>query len=524
MINKISIIVLTVVIWMGGLSLVHANNLTISNISLGQRVPSSKTIVVNFNISWENSWRNKINHDAVWLTVRLNNSQSSPIFKKLCQVSAAGLNPSGSSTGTASNLEFYVPTDKNGAFLRRSSNGNVVNVAAQNAQLTINYDSCGFSDTDQVNVSLLGLEMVFIPQGSFYAGDYNASTASLNKGTADSNPWSITSENAISVTNAANNGFKYISNNNVGEYATGSTFTIPGPFAKGFQPIYVMKYEITEGQWVEFFNSLPTAAARANHDLTDNNHKNSDSVILRNTIACSGSPLSCSTQRSSRAVNFLSWMDVAAFLDWVALRPLTELEFEKISRGPSLPIAGEYVWGTTDISAANLINGQEDGSETIATSGANAHYNNTTLSGGDASSGAENQKGALRNGIFAKDNSTRVSAGSSYYGVMDLGGNLKERVVTIGNARGLTFTCNHGNGYLTTTAGFEGNADVANWPGMDAVVEHGITGASGSGFRGGSWEDSAERLRVSDRYEAALTLSTATGSFGGRGVRTYDGN
>ena len=44
--------------------------------------------------------------------------------------------------------------------------------------------------------------------------------------------------------------------------------------------------------------------------------------------------------------NFLSWMDLAAYLDWAALRPMTELEFEKICRGPNPPIAGEYVWGT----------------------------------------------------------------------------------------------------------------------------------------------------------------------------------
>src|SRR5437764_1186645 len=104
-------------------SVLFANNLTISNVSLGSRNPTAKTLVVTFNVSWENSWRNKINHDALWLTVRLQNTASSPVYKKLCQIPAAGLNPAGSSTGTAANLEFYVPSDKSGAFLRRSANG-----------------------------------------------------------------------------------------------------------------------------------------------------------------------------------------------------------------------------------------------------------------------------------------------------------------------------------------------------------------------------------------------------------------
>ena len=126
-----------------------------------------------------------------------------------------------------------------------------------------------------------------------------------------------------------------------------------------------MKYGINEGQWVQFVNSLP-AAARVNRDLSDNNHKNSTNVVNRNTISCSGTPLLCSTQRPSRAVSYLSWMDLAAFLDWDALRPMTELEFEKMSRGPLVANAGEYIWGNQTITAATTISGTtEDGTETI---------------------------------------------------------------------------------------------------------------------------------------------------------------
>lgn len=525
MMKRVFNILVVLGILVGGADFAQANNLTITNVSLGTRNPTAKTLVVTFNASWENSWRNKINHDALWLTIRLNSTSSSPVNKKLCQVSAAGVDPTGSTVGSATNLEFYVPADKSGAFLRRSSNGSVGNISTQSAQLTINYDSCGFSDSDQVYASVFGLEMVFIPQGSFYAGDYDTSSASLDKGSADTSAWNITGEGAIAVTNAASAGYRYVSNSNAGEYATGAVFSVPATYPKGYASFYVMKYEINEAQWVEFVNSLPTAEARAMRDLTDNNHKNSDAVVARNTIACSGTPLTCSTDRSSRAASYLSWMDLVAFLDWNALRPITELEFEKIARGPSIPVAGEYVWGTTTVVAADAISGSnENGTETITTTGANAHYNNTTLSGGDSSNGAEYQAGALRNGIFAVTDATRESSGAAYYGVLDLAGNLSERVVTLGNASGLGFTGVHGDGVLTTSTGYEGNANASLWPGMDGSTDRGVTGASGVGFRGGSWNSSVAKLQISDRSDAALTLTTATSEFGGRGARTYDGN
>jgi hypothetical protein len=214
-------------------------------------------------------------------------------------------------------------------------------------------------------------------------------------------------------------------------------------------------------------------------------------------------------------------MDLAAFLDWDALRPMTELEFEKMSRGPLLPSAGEYIWGNQTISSGVAISGTtEDGTENVTTPNANANYNNSTFTGGDSSLGVGYNQGPLRGGIFAGSNSTRASSGASYYGVMDLGGNLKEHVVTIGNTSGLVFTGSEGTGALTSS-GYAINLD---WPGIDPTPANGVDGAIGSGFRGGSWADSANYLRTSDRIEAALTSTAALNTFGGRGVRTYDGN
>lgn len=500
-----------------------ANNLTVADVAMGTRNPAAKTIQISFKISWENSWRNKINHDAVWVITRLTNNANPANGSSLCSLSASGLNPDGTGLATNSDLEIVVPTDKVGAFIQRKANGPVKNVDAQAVQLTIDYNSCGFSDSDTVSAQVIATEMVYIPQGSFSAGDLATSQASLKAGSSDSKPWTIASENAINVTNNAANSFHYVSAGQPGEYATGTTFTIPATFPKGYAPFYVMKYEISEGQWVEFVNSI-SYAARNNHDITDNNHKNSDSVLYRNTISCSGSPLVCTSDRPARAVTFLSWMNLAAYLDWLGLRPVTELEFEKIARGPIYPVSGEFAWGNTTLSQAVTISGTEDGSELITDFGANANYANVTLTGGDANLGVEYSQGPLRNGIFATSTSTRETAGSAYYGVMEMSGNVSERIVTIGNSSGLIFDGTHGDGQLNALSGYEGYANILTWPGIDADTTHGVTGANGSGFKGGSWIDSSDALRISDRSQAAFTSSAASNISGGRGARTYENN
>ncbi len=504
-----------------------ANNLNITNVSLKDRTPSSNTVVVNFDLAWENSWKTKINHDAIWLTVRLYNPSVTPTDKKLCEISASGLNPVGSSVGSNSHLEIYVPADKKGAFIRPADYGVNAAVTTANAQLTIDYSTCGFTKDSDVYVSVYGLEMVLIPQGAFYVGDYNTSTAALDEGSADSDPWYISSASALSVSNVASNGYRYVSAGNAGEDPTGASFTLPADYPKGYKAFYAMKYEITEGQWVEFINSLPSNAARTNHDLTDGSHKGTDTVKYRNTVSCSGATLTCSSQRPVRAASYLTWMDLLAFLDWDALRPMTELEFEKSARGPLLPLEGEFAWGATDIiAAASLSAGNENGQESVVDAGANANFNNITLTGGDTANGSDYAQGPLRSGIFATNSSDRVTAGAGYYGIMELSGNLRERVVTIGNTDGRLFLGKNGDGVLSTLAGYEGNANETDWPGIDAIATRGVTGANGSGLRGGGWDDqsSGDRLRISDRTDAANASTSAFANTGGRGVRTYDGN
>jgi hypothetical protein len=112
----------------------------------------------------------------------------------------------------------------------------------------------------------------------------------------------------------------------------------------------------------------------------------------------------------------------------------------------------------------------------------------------------------VRTGIFATSSTARATSGAGYYGNMELSGNLWERVVTLGNATGRTFSGVHGNGTLTAA----GASDVAGWP-----------AAAGTGWKGGSWlNTTTNSATTSDRAEANNANNTRSADAGGRGVRT----
>ena len=202
-------------------------------------------------------------------------------------------------------------------------------------------------------------------------------------------------------------------------------------------------------------------------------------------------------------MNYMSWADLTALLDWSGLRPMSELEYEKAgrgSRGVSSPIAavsGEYAWGSTSITGATSITNGGTGSER-GQSGSNIAY--------DFPAGVQ---GPLRVGSFAAGVNTRVASGGGFYGVLELSGNVWERAVTVGNSTGRAFEGRyHGNGVLDSS----GNPNVTSWP---APID-----AEGAGFRGGDWISAASRARLSGRDYAAYTYSLRSSDIGGRGVRS----
>jgi len=501
-----------------------ANNVSIENAALVDQDETNDTIDVEFDVSWGNAWSDSTNHDAVWVFVKYRTTSAGDW--KHATLATAGTNPSGVSRGTKqsgsafNNIDIVVSADKKGAFIKPSHQTSGT-LDFHDVQLRWDYGSDAVTDAQADNASepmtvrVFGIEMVNVSEGAYFLGDDTNGTNGEFTWEASQSGTILQEDSAIMFesTQGTSNAFYYSSDSGTDDYATGVIFSVPASFPKGYKAFYVMKYEITEGQWVNFFNTL-TSAQKTTRDITAASGKNSDLTVNRNTISWSTGD--ASTTRTDRACGYLSWMDVAAFADWAALRPMTEFEFEKAGRGPIYPVTGGYAWGSTTITAAVTISGTEDGTETITTSGANAHYNNTSLLQGDTGTGP------LRAGIFATSSTnTRAATGASYYGIMELSGNVWERAVTVGNSSGLSFSGTHGDGILTSTSSFEGNATNLDWPGLDSTNNRGVTGAGGSGLKGGGWsETTVGRLAISSRWKAGTTDATRASAYGGRAVRT----
>jgi hypothetical protein len=233
-----------------------------------------------------------------------------------------------------------------------------------------------------------------------------------------------------------------------------TTQTLPADYPKGFNGFYSMKYEISQRQWMDFFNALTTVQRNA-RDLTSSTGKNSDAIVFRNNINWPGSGNATLNSGTFGDVpcNYLNWSDGAAYAAWAGLRPMSELEYEKACRGPIQPLRGRT---SAEIIPISLI--QTTG---ITNPGATSEVpTNTTANAVFGNSGSV--QGPLRVGALATSTSNRAKAGASFWGIMDLGGNLSEQLVSLGSAAGRSFVPVHGNGSLSRL----GNATLSSWPGF----------------------------------------------------------
>lgn len=451
-------------------ALLSANNISVTNISLTGQNTTSGTTLVQFDISWENSWRISVapnNWDAAWVFVKYRTGSGN--------WNHATLNTTGHTAPTGSTVA--PSSDGMGAFIYRSYDGSGT-FSLTDVELSWNYSTNGVGNSDVVDVQVFAIEMVYVPLGAFSLGSGGTESGAFYKYPTTTDPYPVENENEINVGSTAGNLYYP----NTSTYSGDQTGTIAAGFPKGYNAFYCMKYEISQQDYVDFLNSLTTTQATNRYP---------GKTTERHGITVSGNIYS--TTLPYVACNWLSWADVAAYMDWSGLRPMTELEFEKACRGTAAAVPNEYAWGSTNITPATGISNAGASNETATNSGANVCYNSLTI-------------GPLRAGSFATSSSTRETSGATYYGIMEMSGNLYERVVTVGNATGRGFNGTQGNGVLTS----EGKADQSGWPGTNAL---------GAGFRGGDWFNGAEFARIADRFIAASTSDVRDYYFGGRGIR-----
>jgi len=178
-----------------------------------------------------------------------------------------------------------------------------------------------------------------------------------------------------------------------------------------------------------------------------------------------------------------------AYLDWAGLRIMTEMEFEKANKGPN-NIACGFPWGTgvQDYTSSCSADGSNFGTAIELPPAAS----NVALGGGFCD--------LYRVGSFARASTNRRNAGASYYGLLDMAGNLWELTVNVSFEEGRGYDgSKHGDGELgepmLRTALFDSFVPLNNedtWP-----VQ------SGLGRRGGYLMDSIQRGRVGDRFNSS---------------------
>jgi hypothetical protein len=406
----------------------------------------------------------------------------------------------------------------------------------------------GVDEPGAAELKAITIQMVYVPEGAFWAGDglvaqyleeitwSKRSRVACQFSAGDTaEPLRIESEAALTLGGEDKN--RLGNRDGVGQWLSGEDFAarqpqmLPAAFPKGYAAFYCMRHEITEGEYVEFLHTVASGQQQKLAPLAELDGRRLGGI----TVAVPGKPGAPAVYKSDvpqAACGCLSWADCAAYAAWAGLRAMTELEYEKACRGPLRPVPGEYAWGTVGIAGTDYRGKKGPGAATHdgyvlmnpgrpdehvvwkGDGGPDATRGNAAWDGAvrrkDGRISADAVTRPLRVGVFATPQSGRVAAGASYWGILELSGNLWERVVPVGNPVARAFAGAHGE--WPEPAGsvayhalcfFRGGA-VDNWP-----------------VESKDWNDEA-MLRTSDRGAGPMANARPTRvlSAGFRCVRT----
>lgn len=507
-----------------GCSSLRGAGLYISGVRLSNQNAAVGTCRIVYNLSWAHSWRMPAStglpgHDAVWVFARFR------VFGGAWQPCRLELTGHSSGSGTplqylsglvSTNLPHHPTTNPVvGLMMGRSQPGNGT-VTSNGLELLWNYRLQGLSDTEVVEVAVHGIEMVYVPGGPFwlgsggdepgrffYRGDSVGRRAPFAVGSDSLIVWPFGSSTGSSGSSTGSSGPSGSSSGSQGlsrglcRSAESAFFSggvrLPSAFPVGYHAFYMMKYELSQSQYRDFLNALPYSEQHARTAGSPDRLVGSFALggAHRQTIRIrqSGRPgmsdaiYGCDANQNGvfdeagdgqgTACNYLSWADLSAYLDWAGLRPITEGEFEKACRGSQFPQPGEFPWGTAAAVPVDTLWNAFSESEQAAVA-ANCVAGNRVLIQGPA-----------RVGAVGDTLASRAATGRSWYGIADLGGNVREWVAEIGHVGSSLMRSVHGDGYV----GARAVHDVPGWPDP-------YTGA-GMLLRGGSWYDTIGSTQIS---------------------------
>ncbi|HTO16265.1 MAG TPA: hypothetical protein VLZ83_10855 [Edaphocola sp.] len=525
-----------------GVSTSIANNVQLSNVSISNA--GSGQITVEFDLSWDNSWRVNVgpaNYDGVWV-----------FFKyKLNNGKWTHLNLTGNNNSTPSGFSIFQNSGVNkvGAMIYRdASNLGSGNVSATNISLgvinNLPYD---------IDIRAFAIEMVYVPEppiGRPVFGDGDGTTESTNAlhysnnySTSNSNLPIYCDANSFDDSKLTNDGI-YVDKNDTIQTLNPISALTAFPTMKA---LWCMKYEVSQAQYRDFLNTLDSLQQSKRMDAAPNSAigtKLFGITPVRNYLeiaipatSTSAAVIGCDANNNNIfdqsgdgewvACNFLNWADMAAYLDWSGLAPMSEIQFERMCRGNSSAganpsVLGEFAWGDTTIMKVPYI---------LTNSGTEAEkVSNASTIAGNAVYGltATSANALLRSGVFATATSNRVTSGATYYGIMEMSGSVYEYCISIGQNAGRS--CKYvpnGDGVLSANGNAKLSVSGAGyWPGMEGnsstttaqncfgTCE--VTGAGGIRLRGGA-VTVGTMPSISDR--GTLFVPTARShDRGGRGV------
>ena len=512
------IILLTSLIF-PNLSPAKANNIRINGKPQVVSFIGNDTAIVEINLSWDNSWRDDFNWDAAWIFLKYKKRGAlapwhhAYLTQEGHEATPLNGNEGGDHTFMFGETGSGTNAKVSGVYLMRDaiSEGKVyarlrlkwiINANPQNPLTIADFGD----DLKSIYVAVHGIEMVYIPYGSYYLGDaYSDKSFAVG----DTAAVFIDSENALTL--SAKDGMPNVS--------------LSASYPKGYAGFYIMKYETSQEQYVEFLNSLTLDQQKAH--VTNNNFeqmKRGEYVFgdlskpnCRNGIVFieqkgKGGPavfgnnlnpnndLFSTDDGQTLACNYMSVEDMIAYGSWCGLRPMSELEYEKACRRfyPQVPDKGEYAWNTN--SDLNHLNGLGD----LNNQGDQQEQALSYLK--NVNSGTSNSiNGPVRCGLFATSATNQTQAGATYWGVMEMSGNLKELCVSVGNPN-----------FIGSSSG-TGEYNAAYW--NTAVASYGV--------RGGGFTSADNLLRTSDRTEAMNYFTSITqrdSTVGFRLARTLAGS